>query len=57
MINLCCAAVEWKRDIIQQVVRGAHEILRECSPYSGFTLVFKCGAPESAEPKADSKRD
>lgn len=39
MINLCCAAVERKRDVIQEVVGSASEILSECSPYSGFTLV------------------
>ena len=57
MINLCCAAVEWQRDVIQQVVGGTSEILRERSPYSGFTLVFERGTSESAEPKADSERD
>jgi hypothetical protein len=57
MINLRCAAVERKRDVIQKVVGGASEILSERSPYSGFTLVLKRGAPKSAEPEADSKGD
>jgi len=40
MINLRCAAFERKRDVIQQVVGSASEVLSERSPYSGFTLWF-----------------
>jgi hypothetical protein len=57
MINLRCAAFKRKRDVIQQVVGSASEILSECSPYSGFTLVLKRRTPESADPETDSKRN
>jgi hypothetical protein len=56
MINLRGAAIEWQRDVIQQVVGGASEMLGERSPDSGFTLVRKRPAPDSAQAEADSKR-
>jgi hypothetical protein len=55
MINLRGAAIARKREVIQQVVRGAGEISGEHPPDSGFTLVLKRPAPESAESKANSK--
>ena len=52
MINLCCTVFERKRDVIQEVVGGATEILSKRSSYGSFALILNYGTSESAEPEA-----
>jgi hypothetical protein len=56
VINLRGAAIERKREVIQQVVGGASEMFGERSPDRSLPLVLKRPPPASAESEPDRQR-